>query len=115
MQKIVQETLCDVTKGNLPAHHEDDVAATETFTYSLDGDVYEIDVCGEHASLMNDLFSLWVQSSRSVKPTKPARVNSSNRTPDADKIRAWALEQGLEVSARGRLSSSVVSAYRAGH
>lgn len=53
----------------------------------------------------------------------PSRATSESATtptamstgPDAGQIRQWALDQGLTVSALGRLSADVVTAYRNAH
>lgn len=55
-----------------------------------------------------------------VTPTGPLPGPAATPTvrsagPDAGQVRQWALDQGLTVSARGRLPATVVTAYRNAH
>ena len=45
-------------------------------------------------------------------PARKAARTASSRQPNVD-IRAWAQEQGITVSARGRIPASVVEQYQA--
>lgn len=95
---------------------EDDIdgsPATETMTFALDGVSYEIDLSEEHAAQFRDGVSQWVQAARRVggrRTTKQAKTGDDNAM-----IRGWALDQGLPVSTRGRISQEVRDAYQAAH
>lgn len=95
---------------------EDDLdgsPATETVSFGLDGVSYEVDLSEEHAAQLRDTFASWIGSAcrvggrRNVKQGKPSGDNGA--------IRAWALEQGLALSARGRISQEICEAYHAVH
>jgi hypothetical protein len=87
--------------------------ADSTVKFSLGSDEYEIDLSEENASKMADALAPWVAHARrlgrgkrrSVAASKPA---GSSNTSD---IRAWAQENGREVSSRGRVSAEIREAY----
>lgn len=96
---------------------EDDLdggVAAETVTFALDGVSYEVDLSEEHAAELRDALAVWVGAARRVggrKSTKRAAAPSGETTA----IREWALQQGMQVSARGRISAEIREAYRAAH
>ena len=47
--------------------------------------------------------------------TRSPRSRASNSDPDTAKIRAWAKDNGHEVSDRGRIHQSIKDAYYAAH
>lgn len=47
--------------------------------------------------------------------TGPSTEPETAPEPSIGDVRAWAKEQGIEVSARGRISEDVVEAYKAAH
>ena len=90
--------------------------AAESVSFSLDGKSYEIDLSEKHAAALRDAFAPFVSSARraggSVAASRPrmsARAGRSREETTA--IREWATANGLEVSARGRISSTVLAAY----
>lgn len=88
--------------------------AEETVLFSIDGVYYEIDLNTANAQKLRDCFSPFVERAR--RPTGRGtdgrrRGNAvSNRTRSAD-IRTWAKTQGLAVSERGRIPTSLVEKY----
>lgn len=50
---------------------------------------------------------------KSVKRGRGRPSNGPKEPTEAQRIRAWASENGFEVGARGRLNSEVVEAYKA--
>ncbi|MDR2566780.1 MAG: Lsr2 family protein [Bifidobacteriaceae bacterium] len=99
--------------------------ATETVTFGLDGVNYEIDLSADHAGELRKGLAKWVESARRV-PARGAkagraatRATTRPRRPAANgdiaKIRAWAREQSLEVSDRGRIPAPIREAYYAAH
>lgn len=92
---------------------EDDVdgsEAAETVSFSLDGVSYEIDLSEQNAAKLRDELALWVDHARRVggrrsTGKKPGKGSAAND------IRAWAQAQGMQVSARGRVSAEVREAY----
>jgi hypothetical protein len=90
--------------------------AAESVAFSLDGKSYEIDLSEKHAAALRDAFAPFVGSARRAggsatasRPRMSARTGRSREETAA--IREWATANGLEVSARGRISSTVLAAY----
>jgi len=78
----------------------------------------------EFEVLLTHLQPALTSSSPTAQTTAtPSRATSGSATTptvrsaghDAGRVRQWALDQGLTVSARGRLSADVVTAYRNAH
>ena len=90
--------------------------AAESVTFSLDGKSYEIDLSEKHAAALRDAFAPFVSSARraggSVSASRPRMSARAGRPrEETTAIREWATANGLEVSARGRISSTVLEAY----
>lgn len=88
--------------------------ATQTVTFGVDGVTYEIDLSDEHAAALRESLAEWVSNARRVAGRRSVSRSASaagNRGTTA-RIRAWAQSQGLEISSRGRIPSSVMEAYR---
>ena len=105
---------------------EDDLdgsVADETVLFGLDGAEYEVDLSTENAQGLRDALAPWVGVARrtggrrkragaSTTAPRPAENGSGPSTSD---IRAWAQENGYEVSSRGRVSAEVREAYDKAH
>lgn len=91
--------------------------AVESVAFSLDGKSYEIDLSKKHAAALRDTFAPFVAGARRAGggPAVVSRQKASARTgrsrAETSAIREWATANGLEVSARGRISSTVLEAY----
>lgn len=86
--------------------------AAETITFALDGKTYEIDVTEKNAAKLRQAFEPYTASGRRL--TKSGRIIRQVRTGvDTAAVRAWASSNGIEVSARGRISSTVLEQYHA--
>lgn len=92
---------------------EDDLdgsEAAETVSFALDGVTYEMDLSEENAAKLRDALAPWIGNARRVGGRR-----STGRKPQkgtsANDIRAWAIEQGMQVSARGRVPAEVREAY----
>jgi hypothetical protein len=91
--------------------------AAESVSFSLDGKSYEIDLSEKHAAALRDAFAPFVSSARRAGGTTVAaarpRMSTRAGRPRAETaaIREWASANGMEVSARGRISSTVLEAY----
>lgn len=101
---------------------EDDIdggEAAETVSFALDGRPYEIDLNEKNASALRDALAPWIASGRRAGTAgrsgdqKPART--PRRSRDSSDIRAWAAENGITVSSRGRISSDLRAKYEAAH
>ena len=92
--------------------------ADETVSFGLDGAEYEIDLSSANASELRNALGPWLAHARKVggrkrsRAARPAAAESAGSTSD---IRAWALENGMEVSSRGRISSELRQAYEQAH
>lgn len=89
--------------------------AAETVTFGLDGVTYEIDLNDENAAKLRDALSPWVGHGRKVggRTSAGTRRRSAASGTDTAAIRAWARENGHDVSERGRISADVLAAYEA--
>jgi hypothetical protein len=94
--------------------------AAESVAFSLDGKSYEIDLSEKHAAALRDAFAPFVSSARRAGGSavasrqKMSTVTSSRAGRPREEtaaIREWATANGLEVSARGRIPSTVLEAY----
>jgi hypothetical protein len=96
---------------------EDDLGggdADETVAFGLDGRAYEIDLNAKNASALRKALAPYVAAARkSSARSSAARAtrSSGDSGPDAATLRAWALENGYEVNARGRVSAVIREAY----
>ena len=84
----------------------------ETIKFGLDGIDYEIDLCSENAAKLRNLLDPWIQAGRRVGGRRVAGTDT-RPVSDASKIRAWAREQNMRVSEKGRISAKIRSAYYA--
>jgi hypothetical protein len=96
---------------------EDDLTggpAEQTIRFAFEGTEYEIDLNAKNAAAFSKQLAPYLEHARRAgraQPRRPGRT-AANRQPSGD-IRAWAKEQGLAVSERGRIPASVVDQYNA--
>ncbi|UNN05292.1 histone-like nucleoid-structuring protein Lsr2 [Rhodococcus opacus] len=91
----------------------------ESISYAVDGVEYVIDLKDEHAKELRETFEYYIEHSTRVggrkhRAGRPAAAGKRSRG-ETQKIRAWAIEQGYELSSRGRIPAEVEQAYRAAH
>ena len=96
--------------------------ADETIMFALDGTSYEIDLNAKNAAALRKALDRYRGSART---TKAGRASSAGRRGrgasksrgrgDADSrvVRAWAVENGIPVSSRGRIASDVLEQFKA--
>src|SRR5664279_4957704 len=121
MATMTTVTVVDDLDGSEPA---------EAVSFALDGASYEIDLSDENAEKLRDALAVFVASARRPdsarrgpgRPKAAAKVTKAPRgprtAPDREQtaaIREWARANGFEVSERGRLSASVLTAFEAAH
>ena len=116
MAQNVQIVLTDDIDGS---------EASETVRFGLDGREYEIDLNAEHASGLREALTQYVANARRASSGRGgARAGHSaaagagasgapSGSGDTAKIRAWAKQNGYEVSERGRINAKVREAYQA--
>lgn len=113
-------------------HDGDMTDSVETVGFGLDGTSYELDACEQHRKELHEAFAPYIGAARKAgagstagarrAPRSSSRSSSSGGSSgggsdreEVQRIREWARENGHKVSERGRLSASVLEAYRAAH
>lgn len=93
--------------------------ANETVSFAIDGTSYEIDLSDGNAKKLRESLAPFVSSARrSTDGASGRRRRGGQRGMSREKsseIRQWAKANGLPVSERGRIASSVVEQYEAVH
>jgi hypothetical protein len=95
----------------------------ETVTFALEGTSYEIDLSKKNADDLRDVLAKYISAGRRVSirqagasggrgRSSRASSNSNGRDYDPKAVRAWAESQGIEVSARGRVPSDLVTKFQ---
>ena len=97
-----------------------DAGEGETVRFSLDGTAYEIDLTDGNAAALRDALAPYVSAARSISSSRGASAETSRRRrrpgqQDYTEVRAWAKDNGYQVSERGRVPASVIEAYEAAH
>jgi hypothetical protein len=96
--------------------------ASETVSFALDGNNYEIDLSGKNAEELRDAFAKYVGSARKAGRSSGAsagrsagrRSSGGGTSMDRDQaaaIRSWAKGKGLKVSDRGRIPATIIEQY----
>ncbi|MFC9964456.1 Lsr2 family protein [Nocardia ignorata] len=93
--------------------------AEETVTFEIDGTAYEIDLSADNAATLRATFDQWLPYARRTGRIKAslrrseakATAEAPLRRNDLNAIRTWANNNGLPVSARGRIAADVITAY----
>ena len=94
--------------------------ATQTITFAFQGTSYEIDLNDEHAASIEESFAEWISNARKTTGSRSAgaparssagRASSGTKRGDLDAVRAWARDNGHQVSDRGRVSNKILEAY----
>jgi hypothetical protein len=92
----------------------DDGPADETVFFGVDGKDYEIDLSEKNAKALRSVLQPYVNAGRRASGGGTKRRKSGG-SGNAGDIRAWAISQGLGVSARGRVSAEIRAAYEQAH
>jgi hypothetical protein len=87
--------------------------AAETISFGLDGHLFEIDLTERNAKALRKAYESWVSSARRVSGRKSRPSAPASAEIDPREVRAWAVANGFEVSARGRIPSEIIEEYRA--
>lgn len=100
MAQRVQVVLVDDVDGG---------EASQTLSFSIENVSYEIDLSEENAAQLRADFEVWANRARRVS-SKRGGTSRARRT-DSARVRAWAKDNGYEVSERGRISAEIREAY----
>jgi hypothetical protein len=95
---------------------EDDLdgsPAQETVPFSLGAAQYEIDLSAANADRFRAQLAPFIAHARKLGQGQSARPPRSSAARRASaEVRAWAREQGIEISERGRIPASVTEQYK---
>jgi hypothetical protein len=96
---------------------EDDLdggPAAETVRFGFGGAEYEIDLSKKNATAFRKKITPFIEHARKAgrRPGRRVAHTAASRQHSGD-IRAWAKDQGITVSERGRIPASVVEQYHA--
>jgi hypothetical protein len=95
--------------------------ATESVSFGLDGTTYTIDLSDDNAAALRDLLAPYVANARrdggrgrrsNVTHITNGRRGRSTGDVDPKTVRAWAAENGIAISARGRIPADIVAQYQ---
>jgi hypothetical protein len=88
--------------------------ATQTVTFGVDGNTYEIDLNDANAEALRSSVAGYVGHARKVTGgRRPAARKASGGGTGTKAVREWARANGHEVSDRGRVPAELVAAYEA--
>ncbi len=95
---------------------EDDLdggPADETVRFGVGGSEYEIDLSEKNAAKLRKQLAPFVEHARraSGQSHRPVRTAASRRR--SRDIRAWARDQGIQLSERGRIPAGIAAQYEA--
>ncbi len=89
--------------------------AEGTVRFGFDGTDYEIDLNKQHADQLAQAIGPFLAAARKLPPSRrPARAARAGRHNHSD-VRAWARDQGIKISERGRIPADVLAKYNAAH
>lgn len=97
-----------------------DAEAVESITFVVDGRSYQVDLSTQNARAFREVLASYVKVARSTTTPKPSPsrgcTSAQKRSGyDLATVRAWAQEQSLDVSLRGRVSNAIFDAYNVAH
>jgi hypothetical protein len=89
--------------------------AEGTVRFGFDGTDYEIDLNKKHADQLAQAIGPFIDAARKVPSSRrPARAARTGRH-NLSGVRAWARDQGITISERGRIPADVLAKYNAAH
>ena len=105
-QTVVTEILVDDLDGS---------SGDRTINFSWEGTSYEIELSKKNAIAFERAMKPYVEAARRLRAGRSRRGAGGGRSSkrDLSAIRDWASKNGFDVSARGRIASSVIEAYEA--
>jgi hypothetical protein len=96
--------------------------ATETVTFGLDGEGYEIDLNAKNAAALRKALDRYRAAARQSSAGRASTASRGRGRAakgrgrgdiDPKAVRIWAAEHGHEISSRGRIPSEILEAYKA--
>jgi hypothetical protein len=110
---VAQRVEIEITCDRVAPGHGGEV---ESLDMTLGGTEYQIDLCVKHRKPYSALLEMITADGRRVSTRgrhQPAARKQPGRANRNAEVRAWAKEQGIDVSARGRIADEVVQKYDA--
>src|ERR1022692_258212 len=95
---------------------EDDLdgsPAHETLRFGIDGPMYEIDLSEKNAARFRQQLAPFIEHARKAATGQRRPVRTTASRQRSRDIRAWAKEQGIPLSDRGRIPASIYARYDA--
>jgi hypothetical protein len=92
--------------------------AEETVAFALDRSSYEIDLNHAYAQELRDVLRPYAETARRIPSSTARGVRCRHIGRDGAstaEVGAWAREQGLDISVRGRISAGILEKYAAAH
>jgi hypothetical protein len=105
-QKVIVELADDI----------DGSEASETLTFGLRGVEYEIDLSEANVASLEKALAPFVGHARRIGGRKKSGGTGTGGTPagvNPRAVRAWAIEEGIEINVRGRIPQQIVEQYQA--
>jgi hypothetical protein len=96
----------------------DDIDGSEaegTVRFGFDGTDYEIDLNKEHADQLAQAIGPFMAAARKVTSPRRAVRGARAGRQNLSEVRAWARDQGIKISERGRIPAEVLAKYNAAH
>ena len=87
-----------------------------TLQFGLEGSTYEIDLSAKEQKALRDVLAPYIEAGRKVGSTRRrSSAKSQSQAASPKEIRAWAIENGHDIPARGRIPAAAAEAYLAAH
>lgn len=109
-KKTIEKFYSDISGAEIDT-------ATPTVIFSFEGTPYEIDLTAGERSEFIELLNPYLNAARKASggARRSRRSKPQSGSTSAKDIRAWAIEEGLTVPARGRVPADIIEAYHAAH
>lgn len=89
----------------------DVIATAGTFHFAVGDEAFEIDLTEENVQKFRKRVEPYMSAARRLRGTRHSRPRPVAERHRARRIRSWAAEHHIEVSARGRIPASVIEQY----
>lgn len=110
-QKVTTHLVDDLTGDTI------ETGEGRTVQFAFDGSSYEIDLTDDNVEKLREALSDYIAAARKVSGRSSRGTSSGAKSrsnpDDLAKIRVWAMANGHQVAARGRISQQVRDAYDA--
>lgn len=93
----------------------DGTTADTTISFSYDGASFEIDLSKKNADKLTRAIGPYIEAGRRVRTASGRSSRAASRTsgPKPADVRAWAKDQGMDVTDRGRVPAELIVKFQA--